>query len=258
ALSAHHYGELVALDRSVGTLRAKLRELGLEKDTLLVFCSDNGGLPEITPGTVGDLRGHKGSVFEGGIRVPGIIEWPGVIRPRITNYPACVMDLFPTVAEIVALPASTMIQPLDGLSLRPLFDRELGERGAPIGFRYHALRALVDDRYKLLTTNLAGGQFQLFDLAADPRESRELSAEQPAVAARMKEQLLAWNTSMDASFAGQDYPERKVSPPDPESVNWFDTPQYQPYLAEWKTRWEYQPYLDPAASKKGAKKKQKE
>jgi hypothetical protein len=120
------------------------------------------------------------------------------------------------------------------------------------------MRALVDDRYKLLTTNLAGGQFQLFDIAADPRESRELSAEQPAVAARMKEQLLAWNTSMDASFAGQDYPERKVSPPDPESVNWFDTPQYQPYLAEWKTRWEYQPYLDPAASKKGAKKKQKE
>ncbi|MBI5769282.1 MAG: sulfatase-like hydrolase/transferase [Verrucomicrobia bacterium] len=256
-LSAHHYGELVALDRSVGTLRRKLRELGLADDTLLVFCSDNGGLPEIRPTTVGDLRGNKGSVFEGGLRVPGIIEWPRVISPRITQFPACVMDLFPTVAEIVGLPASTMLQPLDGRSLRPLFDRELGPRGQPIGFRYHAARALIDDRYKLVTTNLAAGQFQLFDLLADRSEKRDVSADQPAVAARLKEQLLAWNASMDASFAGRDYPEGKVSPPDPESVSWFETPQYQPYLAEWKTRWEYQNYLDPASSpKKGGKKKQ--
>ena len=73
AASADHYGELVALDRSVGTLRRKLREFGVADNTLMVFCSDNGGLPGITPDTVGGLRGFKASLYEGGLRVPGII-----------------------------------------------------------------------------------------------------------------------------------------------------------------------------------------
>lgn len=255
--SANHYGELVAMDRSLGTLRKSLRDLDLADNTLLVFCSDNGGLPNITPETVGGLRGNKGSVFEGGLRVPGIIEWPAVIKPRVTNYPACVMDLFPTVAEIVGLPESEMTKPLDGLSLKPLFAKELGERRAPIGFRYQARRALTDDRFKLLTENLSVGKFELYDLIADPRESRDLSAERPEIFARMKQQLLDWNASMNASFAGKDYPESKVSPPDPEPVNWFDTRPYQPFLAEWKQRWEFQSYLNRAGgqTKRAGKKK---
>jgi len=255
--SANHYGELVAMDRSIGTLRKKLRDLGLADNTLLVFCSDNGGLPEIKPDTVGGLRGNKGSVFEGGIRVPGIIEWPAVIQPRVTSYPACVMDLFPTVADILGLPESVMVKPVDGLSLKPLFARELAGRGHPIGFRFHAMRALVDDRYKLLTANLADGNFQLYDLVADPKETRDLSAEQPEVAARMRKQLLDWNATMDASFAGKDYPEGKVSPPDPESVNWFETPAYQPYLAQWKERWEFKTYLERTAQAPKKTRKQK-
>jgi len=255
--SANHYGELVAMDRSIGTLRQKLRDLGLAANTLLVFCSDNGGLPEIKPETVGGLRGFKGSVFEGGIRVPGIIEWPGVIAPRITNYPACVMDLFPTVADLVGLPPGVLVQPVDGISLKPLFARELGVRGQPFGFRYQAKRALVDDRYKLLTENLAGGKFQLYDLIADPNETRDLAEAQPEVFAKMKQQLLAWNTGMDASFAGRDYPEGKVTPADPEPINWYDHPSYQPYLADWKLRWEYAPYLNREAKAAKAGKKSK-
>jgi arylsulfatase A-like enzyme len=254
AASANHHGELVAMDRSLGTLRKSLRDFGLADNTLLVFCSDNGGLPNITPETVGGLRGNKGSVFEGGLRVPGIIEWPTVIKPRVTNYPACVMDLFPTVAEIVGLPESTMTKPLDGLSLEPLFAKELGERQAPMGFRYQTKRALVADRFKLLTNNLNGGKFELYDLIADPKESRDLSTEQPELFARMKQQLLDWNAGMDASFAGKDYPEDRVSPPDPEPVNWYETPQYQPFLAEWKKRWEYQGYLSRAAGEKTKRK----
>ncbi len=255
--SANHYGELVAMDRSIGTLRQSLRDLGLADNTLLVFCSDNGGLSNITPETVGGLRGNKGSVFEGGIRVPGIIEWPAVIKPRVTHYPACVMDLFPTVAEIVGLPASSLTKPIDGVSLKPLFTSDIANRNAPIGFRYQTKRALVDDRFKLLTDNLAGGKFELYDLVADPNESRDLSADRPEVSARMKQQLLDWNTSMDASFAGKDYPEGKLSPPDPEPVNWFEIPQYQPFLAEWKERWEYRSYIDRALSPSQPKKKKK-
>ena len=248
--SANHHGELVAMDRSLGTLRKSLRAFGLADNTLLVFCSDNGGLPNIVPDTVGGLRGNKGSVFEGGLRVPGIIEWPGVIQPRVTNYPACVMDLFPTVADIVGLPESVMTKPIDGLSLKPLFAKELSKRQAPIGFRYQAKRALVDDRFKLLTNNFNGGKFELYDLIADPKESRDLSTDQPEVFARMKQQLLDWNAGMDASFAGKDYPEGRVSPPDPEPINWYETPLYQPFLTDWKKRWEYQGYLGRAAGEK--------
>jgi arylsulfatase A-like enzyme len=252
--SANHYGELVAMDRSIGTLRKSLRDLGIADNTMLVFCSDNGGLPEITPDTVGGLRGNKGSVFEGGLRVPGIIEWPAAIQPRVTSYPACVMDLFPTVAEIVGLPDNVMTKPIDGVSLKPLLAKELGERGVPIGFRYNTKRALIDDRYKLLTDNFAGGKFELYDLIDDPNETRDLSATQPEVFARMKAQLLEWNKGMDGSFAGKDYPAGKVAPPDPEPVNWYETPQYQPFLAEWNQRWEFKSYIDRAAGNKTGKK----
>jgi hypothetical protein len=76
----------------------------------------------------------------------------------------------------------------------------------------------------------------------------------------MRKQLLEWNASMVASFAGRDYPEGKVSPPDPPSVSWFETPQYAPFLAEWKLRWEYQGYLGRPAkgeTKSEPKKKKK-
>ena len=258
--SANHHGELVAMDRSIGTLRAKLRDLGIDKNSLLVFCSDNGGLPEIKPDTVGGLRGNKGSVYEGGIRVPGIIEWPSVISPRITNYPACVMDLFPTIADIVGLGQNTMIKPIDGVSLKPLFSQEIAQRQSPIGFRYMKKRALVDDRYKILTDNLEADNFQLYDLVVDKNETHDLSTEQPEVFARMKKQLLDWNATVDASFLGKDYSEEKVTPPDPPSTDWFTTPEYKPFLEQWKQRPEYQAYLKNATvgTTKATKKKQKQ
>lgn len=244
--SAHHYGELRAMDRSIGTLRQALRELGIAENTMIVFCSDNGGLPNIKPDTVGGLRGYKASLFEGGIRVPGIIEWPAAIKPRVTNYPACVMDLFPTIAEIVGLPDSAMTKPIDGVSLLPLFEKELPERAKPIGFRYQSQRAWVGDRFKLVTRNLAEGTFELYDLIADPQESRDVSGEHPQVAEQMKRELLAWEAGVDASFDGKDYPEGAVVPPDPKPIDWFRTPQYRPFLDELGKRWEYERYLKRA------------
>jgi arylsulfatase A-like enzyme len=254
AASAEHYGELVALDRSLGTLRQTLRRLGIADNTLLVFCSDNGGLPGITPETVGGLRGHKGSVFEGGLRVPGIVEWPAVIQPRVTHFPACTMDLFPTVADILGLPNDVFVEPRDGISLRPLFGGELSERTKAIPFRFGSKAALVDNRYKLLTGDLGKGDFQLYDLEADPRETRDLSGEQPERFERMKRELLAWNETVEASFAGRDYPEGRVSPADPEPQAWYDRPAYEPYLPAWRDRWEYKSYLERQRKAKQAAK----
>ena len=238
-LSQQHYGELVALDRSVGTLRQKLRDTGLADNTMLVFNSDNGGLPEVTPSSTGGLRGNKGSVFEGGLRVPGIIEWPAMIKPRITSFPAGTVDLFPTVADILDLPDSVMIKPIDGISLKPLFAGEIGERTKPLGFRFGSKLALTSPRFKILTESVEKRSFQLYDILADQNETTDLSTKEPQVFEEMKRDLLAWNESVSASFEGKDYPEGKVTPPDPKSIPWTEHPGYASYLAEWQKRWEY-------------------
>ena len=249
--SQNHYGELVALDRSLGTLRAGLRRLGLADNTLLWFCSDNGGLPEIKPGTVGEFRGFKGSVYEGGLRVPGIVEWPAVIKtPRITRYPSGTVDIFPTLADITGLPASALLQPIDGLSLKPLFTAELPARPKPLGFRHTGRAALIDNRYKIVSPSLAKQSFEIYDLEADPRETTDLSATQPELAARLRAALLSWNESVTASVAGRDYPEGRVNPNEPSTRDWITSPEYQPYLAQLQARPEYKPAVTKAGKKK--------
>ncbi len=248
--SANHYGELVAMDRSVGLLRQKLREFELADNTLLVFCSDNGGLPTIKPDTVGGLRGNKSLVYEGGLRVPGIIEWPSVVTPRVTNFPACTMDLFPTVADLLEMDAGVFIQPLDGISLKPLLKAEMAERSKPIPFRFNAQAAMIDNDYKILTRNLKRGEFELYNLQADASETKDLSSVEPDRFAKMKASLLEWNDSVEASFNGQDYPEGKVSPPDPESMFWYDHPSYASHLIEWRERWEFKAYIENSRKKK--------
>lgn len=257
--SANHYGELAAMDRSIGTLRKALRDLAIADDTLLVFCSDNGGLPKITPETVGGLRGNKGSVFEGGLRVPGIIEWPATIKPRVTRYPACTMDLFPTVVDLLGLPVDAMLQPVDGISLRPLFAAESPERSRPIAFRFGTKAALVDNRHKLLTDDFKRGSFQLYDLEEDPAETRDLGGAQTERFEQMKKALLAWIGTVDASFGGRDYPEGKVTPADPEPRFWYEAPAYAPFLPQWKERWEFKSYMDAQGNpRKGGKKKKQQ
>lgn len=242
--SQNHYGELVAMDRSIGALRRGLRDLGIAENTLVVFCSDNGGLPNLTPETVGGLRGFKNSIFEGGLRVPAIIEWPGVIKPRITKYPACTMDLFPTIVEAVGLSKNVLSTPIDGVSLVSLFAHDAARREKPIPFRHRGRAALIDDRYKLLAQNITNGVFELYDLETDPKETKNIAQQQPELTVRLRSALLEWNRSVEASVAGKDYPEGEVSPNEPESRFWREDPIYRPYLDQWKDR----PELAPSAT----------
>jgi len=229
--SQEHYGELVAMDRSVGTLRKGLRDLDIDENTLVWFCSDNGGLGGIKPGTVGGLRGFKGSVFEGGLRVPGIVEWPAVIaKPRITKHPAATMDIFPTIAEILELPESVLLKPYDGTSIRALFDGEIGPRKKPIPFRHTGRAALIDNDYKLLTEDLAKGRFQLYNLAKDPRETTNIYADNPKIAERMVRSFLDWNGQVEASIAGKDYAEGFDPADEPGPKRWSESEEYKPYL----------------------------
>lgn len=204
-----YYGEIYGVDHSLGTLRAELRRLGIADNTLLWFNSDNGGVP---PHSVGGLRGKKGSVWEGGLRVPGIIEWPARIRkPAITDVPAVTSDIYPTVLDLVGVTVPGQIQPLDGISLVPLIDGQMTARPKPICFWHggkgakgvgHA--AITDNNYKL--HRISEEKYELYDLVADPSESNNLAAEKPEVVARLKPQLDAWQDSVIKSLAGGDYP----------------------------------------------------
>ncbi|MBA2112965.1 sulfatase family protein [Bremerella alba] len=245
--SENHYGELVAMDRSIGTLRSALREMKIADDTLFVFCSDNGGLPRIEPDTVGGLRGKKGSVYEGGLRVPAIIEWPSMIQPRISSYPACTTDLFPTVADLLGLPEDVFVKPLDGVSLTPLLADDIGPREQPIGFRFQKQGAWVDNDWKLVATHRGQrNKFELYNLKDDPHEQKDLSQAQPERLAKLQEAYQAWDTGVQASYAGDDYAAGKLTESDPEPHFWTIDPRYKKYLPEWKDRWEYRSHIQKA------------
>lgn len=213
----HYYGCVTALDEQVGRLRAELRALGVAENTLLTFCSDNGpeGRAGKAPGSTGGLRGRKRDLFEGGVRVPGLIEWPAKIPPgSTTDVPATTSDYLPTILEVLGatLPDD---RPIDGVSLAPLFAGEMRERPEPIAFESRKMVALVGNRYKLIGSVAAlegkrpakpkQAALMLFDLAADPGERRDLAGEHPEVVRRMAEQLRAWRASCARSRAGEDY-----------------------------------------------------
>jgi arylsulfatase A-like enzyme len=220
-----YYGELVGMDRSMGTLRRGLRELGIADNTLVWYCSDNGGwLDPAHPdahGTNAGLRGRKGDMWEGGIRVPCVIEWPARInRPFATEVPAGVIDIYPTLVDLLQLKVPNQVQPLDGISLVPLIDGQMKERPRPMGFWQYAETSPVfnsnsgpsawnDNRYKL--QKLARDKYELYDIAADLSEKTDIAAQHPEIVSRMKAELESWQQSVVRSNRGEDYKERAAA-----------------------------------------------
>ena len=241
--SRNHYGELVAFDRSVGKLRRKLRELGIAKNTLVWYCSDNGGLGDVKPTSVGELRGFKGSLYEGGIRVPAIIEWPGLIEPAISQYPASTMDIFPTIADMLDLPDSVILNPTDGRSIEPLLQGNRPSNDKAIPFRYRNSGALIDGDFKLFVKDIKLDSFMLYNLAEDPAEIKDVSLEYPDKFNQLKATFREYNASIENSIAGLDYPEKQVTDSSRRHF-WMNDPRYEPYLDEWVKRWEYKERIE--------------
>jgi len=205
-------GMVETVDSSVGRLMATLDELGLTDNTVLVFFSDNGGLSvkegPNTPATSNlPLRAGKGFLYEGGIRVPLIVSWPGVIQAgSVCSVPVCSNDLYPTVLEIAGL----ALQPgrvIDGESLVPLLKQSgsltrdalywhyphySNQGGLPSG----AIR-LGD--YKLIEF-YEDERVELYNLQEDPGELRDLAAAIPDKAAELRKSLHDWRESVAAQM----------------------------------------------------------
>lgn len=124
--------EITAMDRAFGRLRSDLRELGLHEDTLVWYCSDNGAIPQ--GGSTGGAREKKGSIYDGGLLVPALLEWPARFpAPSIVAAPCVTSDIYPTLLELAGVEVGGA-RPLDGVSLAPLLDGKTEERPGGIGF----------------------------------------------------------------------------------------------------------------------------
>jgi arylsulfatase A-like enzyme len=203
----HYFGCLSAMDEQVGRLRSALERLGAAGNTMLWFASDNGpeGAAGKAPGSAGPLRGRKRSLYEGGIRVPGLLVWPQrVTAPRTVSVPCSTADYYPTVLAALGMTATGQPLPLDGIDLLPLIDGRMTARPRPIGFQSRGQSALIEDRYKLYRAK-PGRAFELYDLTADPGETNDLARQKPETVARMRDILLAWQASCAASDEGKDY-----------------------------------------------------
>ena len=126
------YAEITAMDRSIGLMRNFLMEAELRDNTLLWYCGDNGTPPSAAR-TGMTLRGEKATMYEGGIRVPGVMEWPNRLRQSaVTQVISVTSDILPTLCELAGAPLPT--RPLDGISLVPVIDRTMQIRSHPVFF----------------------------------------------------------------------------------------------------------------------------
>ena len=175
----------VNLDDGVGKLMRTLRETGLEKNTLVIFLTDHGGDP-VYGGSNKPLRAGKATLYEGGIRVPCLMRWPGNTQPqREVETPCSSLDLFPTLARLAAAPASDL--PLDGIDLSqailgqsdfPPLDREFfWELGAHAELKRQHWAALRQGDWKFVRSPQGGDQ--LFNLGSDPGESNNRAKQHP-------------------------------------------------------------------------------
>ncbi len=202
--TARVYAMVENIDANVGRLLKLLEEKKLAGDTIVMFMSDNGPQqPRFNAG----LRGLKGSVFEGGIRVPCFVRWPGKLAARAVPQPAAVIDILPTLAAACGFTAPAQIK-LDGKDLMPLFTNPMAkwpERS--LFFQWHRgdvpeknrAFAVRGPRYKLVQPFGAGSQrerdkweLMLFDLANDPNEQKNIGAQNEELVRTMQKEYAAW------------------------------------------------------------------
>jgi len=202
-----------SVDKSVGRVMETLERLRIEENTVVFFMSDNGGLAvregPHTPATCNaPLRAGKGYLYEGGIREPWIVKWPGAVKPgSVCNTPVSSVDFFPTIAEIAGISKPKTNGPIDGISTVPLL-KETGkiERDAIFWHYPHFSNqggrpcgAIREGDYKLIE-RYEDGTLELYNLRKDISETRDLSFSMSDKTKKLYEKLRAWRDSVNATM----------------------------------------------------------
>ena len=200
-------GMVEAADGVLGRLVEKIDELGLRDNTLVVFTSDNGGFNYgVTDNP--PLRGTKSWLYEGGLRIPLIVRWPGKVQPGSTSdEPVSHLDYFPTFLEVAGIPVEPD-QVLDGESMVPVLTGKGGFKRDALYFHYpnyawHARNrlggAIIEGDYKLLNW-YDDDSVELYNLSTDPSETQDLAAQKPELAERLKGKFKKWLDKVDANM----------------------------------------------------------
>ena len=200
-----YYGAISAMDDAVGRVRKLLQTHNVADNTILWFTSDNGPAG-CFPGSAKPLHGCKGSTWEGGIRVPGLIEWPEMIKKnRNSTYAVVSSDLLPTACDITGVDCPTD-RPIDGESILPLITGKKDTRNKTIKWAYSVKRGfnssysavMSGDKYKIRAQYKDGkvSSAQLYDLVEDISESKDLSDKFPDIFKTMKKELEEWRQSV--------------------------------------------------------------
>ncbi|MDF2376747.1 MAG: sulfatase [Verrucomicrobiales bacterium] len=198
-LEARYATMIESLDDNVARITEFLDREGLRLNTLILFTSDNGQNPKAN-GLNHVLRGGKGEIYEGGIRVPTFANWPGKIKPRRTDTAIHATDYFPTFMNLAGIEYDGQ---LDGRSFRSLFESEdpaLSGRALfwHLASRYkHGTCSVIRKDHLKLIQFLKDGKLELYDLSRDPREEKNLADEKPEIAQRLLEQLVQWRKDND-------------------------------------------------------------
>ena len=194
-----YYGSVTAMDEQLARLRTKVKELGISEHTMILFCSDNGAEVTKGNGSTGGLRGEKRDVYEGGIRVPGIIEWGSHLAGKgRTNFPMSTSDILPTIMDILK-DGKHLPEKIDGISIYDHLQGMDNVREAPIGFWYYNKRAMLNERFKIVSYD-AGQSFEMYDLGQDPQESIDVKEQFPEEYKSLIKQWGDFYASVNADF----------------------------------------------------------
>ena len=187
-------GMLSAMDDAVGDILDTLETLNLTENTLIMFYSDNGGIPPLNASQNHPFRGMKGTLYEGGIRVPFLFQWPDAIPARsLYENPVMGFDCHATALAAAGV-SDTSMPAIDGIDLLPFLSGKAGAPHEDLFWRSGAKHALRMGDWKLVNER-TGGKV-LFNLKEDPQESANLSAQHPGIFREMKARYATWSRSM--------------------------------------------------------------
>jgi len=234
-----YYGSLTQQDDAFGRLFRFLDDAGLSENTVVIFASDNGPEHPLLPwvqysaGSTGPFRGSKHLLYEGGIRVPGIIRWPSLSKPgSVSRVPVSTIDLFPTLCAAAGAPLPPDI-PLDGADMRPAFFSKPMERPHALYWQYD--RAPIEHRHRgeiftsppiavregpwKILCDTTMNAVELYNLDFDQGEKWNLAAKYPDIAAGLREKVKAIHADVQASAdMAQGFLNPKMPPPSKEPL----------------------------------------